>query len=67
MCIAIPSPEAEVAFSPVSHAPGPGIARWAKWVTEQSSNGIGAIVGRRVYNAGADGGGAGLPVLLRRA
>lgn len=52
MCIAIPSPGAEVAFSPVSHAPGPGIARWAKWVTKQSSNGIGAIVGRRVYNAG---------------
>lgn len=52
MCIAVRSPGAEVAFSPVSHAPAPGIARWAKWVNEQSTNGIGAIVGRRVYNAG---------------
>ncbi len=50
--IAVPSPEAEVAFSPVSHAPGPGIARWAEWINEHSNNGIGAIVGRRVYNAG---------------
>jgi hypothetical protein len=52
MCIAVPSAGAEVAFSPVSHAPAPGIARWAKWVNDQSTNGIGAIVGRRVYNAG---------------
>lgn len=52
MCIAVRSTAAEVAFSPVSHAPAAGIARWAKWVNEQSSNGIGAIVGRRVYNAG---------------
>lgn len=52
-CIAIPSPGAEIAFSPVSHAPGPGIARWAKSVNEQSRSGIGAIVGRRVYNAGS--------------
>ena len=52
MCLAVRAPGAEVAFSPVSHAPAPGIARWAKWVNEQSTNGIGAIVGRRVYNAG---------------
>lgn len=50
--IAVRCTGAEVAFSPVSHAPTPGIARWAKWVNEQSNNGIGAIVGRRVYNAG---------------
>ncbi|MDH0092456.1 hypothetical protein N7373_13475 [Achromobacter mucicolens] len=52
MGIAVRAPGAEVAFSPVSHAPGPGIAQWAKWVNAQSENGIGAIVGRRVYNAG---------------
>lgn len=52
MRIAVRAPGAEIAFSPVSHAPGPGIAPWAKWVNEQSENGIGAIVGRRVYNAG---------------
>lgn len=52
MGIAVRSTIAEVAFSPVSHAPGPGIARWTDWVNEHSNNGIGAIVGRRVYNAG---------------
>ena len=52
MCIAVRSPGAEVASSLVSHALAPGIARWAKWVNEQSGNGRGAIVGRRVYNAG---------------
>lgn len=52
MGIAVRSTIAEVAFSPVSHAPGPGIARWAEWVNEHSNNGIGAIVRRHVYNAG---------------
>lgn len=54
MSIAVRSTDAEVAFTPVSHAPASGIVRWSKWMNEHSKNGIGAIVGRRVYNAGPE-------------
>ena len=53
--IAVPAPDAEVAFAPATHTAGPNASAWVEWLDEWKRCGVVAQTGRQVFHTGGNG------------